>query len=126
MLNSVGVYLLFGSEESKPQVYIGEAENCLTRLKQHNKSKDFWTHAVVFLSKTHYFTKTHIKLLEWLCCEIAIKANRYSLENSNSPSKPHVSESVEADLYDNFETRQVLVSTLGYPVFDDIFKPKTK
>ena len=62
-LNSVGVYLLFGSEESKPQVYIGEAENCLTRLKQHNKSKDFWSHAVAFISKTHYFTKTHIKFL---------------------------------------------------------------
>ncbi len=101
-------------------MYIGEAENCLTRLKQHNKSKDFWTHTVVFISKTH------IKFLEWLCCEIAIKANRYSLENSNSPSKSHVSESVEADLYDNFETRQILVSTLGYPVFDQFFKPKTK
>ena len=40
-LINVGVYLLFGSEESKLQVYIGEAENCLSRLKQHNKSKDF-------------------------------------------------------------------------------------
>ena len=125
-LNSGGVYLLFGSEESKPQVYIGEAENCLSRLKQHNKSKDFWSHAVAFISKTHYFTKTHINFLEWLCCEVATKANRYSLENSNSPSKPHISESVEADLYDNFETIQILTSTLGYPVFDEIKKPKTK
>lgn len=125
-LNNVGVYLLFGSEESKPQVYIGEAENCLSRLKQHNKSKDFWTHAVAFISKTQYFTKTHIKFLEWLCCEVATKANRYSLENGNSPSKPHVSESVEADLYDNFETIRILASTLGYPVFDEIRKPKTK
>jgi len=125
-LNNVGVYLLFGSDESKPQVYIGEAENCLSRLKQHNKSKDFWTHAVAFISKTQYFTKTHIKFLEWLCCEVASKANRYSLENGNSPSKPHVSESVEADLYDNFETIQILASTLGYPVFDEIRKPKTK
>lgn len=125
-LNNVGVYLLFGSEESKPQVYIGEAENCLSRLKQHNKSKDFWTHSVAFISKTQYFTKTHIKFLEWLCCEVATKANRYSLENGNTPSKPHVSESVEADLYDNFETMQTLASTLGYPVFDEIRKPKNK
>ncbi|WP_347986302.1 GIY-YIG nuclease family protein [Methylomonas sp. AM2-LC] len=124
-LNNVGVYLLFGSDESKPQVYIGEAENCLSRLKQHNKSKDFWTHAVAFISKTQYFTKTHIKFLEWFCCEVATKANRYSLENGNAPSKPHVSESVEADLYDNFETIKILASTLGYPVFDEIRKPKT-
>ena len=125
-LDNVGVYLLFGSDESKSQVYIGEAENCLTRLKQHNKSKDFWTHAIAFTSKTQFFTKTHIKFLEWLSCEQAIKANRYTLENGNSPSKPHLSESVESDLYDNFETIQALVSTLGYPVFDIIKKPTKK
>lgn len=125
-LNNVGVYLLFGDEYSNPKVYIGEAENCLNRIKQHNKSKDFWTHAIVFISKTQFFTKTHIKYLEWLCCETAKKANRYSLENGNSPTRPHISESVEADLYDNFETIKILASTLGYPVFDEIKKPKTK
>lgn len=125
-LKNVGVYLLFGNNETKPQVYIGEAEECLARIKQHNKSKDFWTHAMAFVSKTHYFTKTHIKFLEWLCCEVAIKANRYALENANSPTKPHVSESVEDDLYDNFETMQILASTLGFPVFDEIKKPKNQ
>ena len=125
-LKNVGVYLLFGSDETKPQVYIGEAEECLARLKQHNKSKDFWTHAIAFISKTQYFTKTHIKFLEWLCCEVATKANRYLLENGNSPAKPHLSESVEADLYDNFETIQILASTLGFPVFDEIKKPKNQ
>lgn len=125
-VDSVGVYLLLGSSESKPMVYIGEAENCLARLKQHNKSKDFWTHAIAFVSKTHYFTKTHIKFLEWLCCETATTANRYTLDNGNTPSKPHISEPVEADLYDNFETIKILASTLGHPVFDEIKKPTTK
>lgn len=125
-LEGVGVYLLFGPADAKPQAYIGEAESCLVRLKQHNKAKDFWTHALVFVSKTQFFTKTHIKFLEWLCCGVAQKANRYALENGNAPSKPHVSESVEADLYDNFETMQVLASTLGYPIFDEIKKPVNK
>lgn len=125
-LNNVGVYLLFGQTDAKAQVYVGEAENCLSRLRQHNKGKDFWTHALAFVSKTHYFTKTHIKFLEWLCCETAKKVNRYTLENSNTPTKPHTSESVEADLYDNFDTMQILASTLGYPVFDEIKKPKPK
>tara|TARA_B110000503_G_C7166489_1_gene422114 strand:+ start:3869 stop:4711 length:843 start_codon:yes stop_codon:yes gene_type:complete len=124
-LDSVGVYLLFGEDESKNQVYIGEAENCLQRLKQHNKGKDFWTHAITFVSKTNFFTKTHIKYLEWLCCDFATRTNRYSLENGNTPGKPHLSESVEADLYDNFETMKILASTLGYPIFDEIKKPKT-
>ncbi len=29
-------------------------------------------------------------------------------------------------MYDNFETIKILASTLGYPVFDEIKKPKTK
>ena len=124
-LDNVGIYLLLGTEEAKSKVYIGEAENCLNRLKQHNKSKDFWTHAIVFTSKTSFFTKTHIKFLEWLSYDYALKANRYALENSNIPTKPHLSESVESDLYDNFETMQILSSTLGYPVFD-IIKKATK
>jgi len=127
-LDNVGIYLLFGSNGTSSSVYIGEAESCLSRLKQHNKDprKEFWTHAIAFVSKTHFFTKTHIKFLEWLSCEQASKANRFTLENSNNPTKPHLSESVEADLYDNFETIQTLVSTLGYPVFDIIKKPTKK
>src|SRR4051812_36608796 len=105
-LNNVGVYFLIGAsdEESKPLVYVGEAEECFPRLKQHNKGKDFWTVALVIISKTKYFTKTHIKYLEWYCHEGVSKAGRYRLENSNIPTCPYVSESIEADLFDNFDT----------------------
>jgi hypothetical protein len=64
--------------------------------------------------------------LEWYCWDIAKKANRYLLDNSNTPSKPHISESAQADLLDNFETMQMLASTLGYAVFDEIKKPIPK
>ena len=38
---NVGLYFLFGesSEKAKPIVYIGEAEDCFTRIKQHNREK---------------------------------------------------------------------------------------
>lgn len=46
-----GVYFLFGDDdEGKPQVYIGEGENCWTRLQQHNRNKDFWTHCVIVVT----------------------------------------------------------------------------
>ena len=37
-LSKVGLYFLFGgpTETGTPQVYIGETEDCLVRLKQHN------------------------------------------------------------------------------------------
>jgi hypothetical protein len=124
----VGVYFLIGGsdEDSKPLVYIGEAEDCLVRLKQHNKGKDFWTIALVITSKTKYFTKTHIKYLEWYCHESANKAERYRLDNSSLPTRPYISESMEADLFDNFDTIKLLVSTLGFPLFDRIEKPEKK
>jgi hypothetical protein len=125
-LSNVGVYFLVGAEEGEDtKVYVGEAENCLNRLKQHNKKLDFWQKAIVITSKSQEFSKSHVKFLESLCCEEANRIGRYELENGNSPKRPHVSEAVEDDLYDYYETLKVLVSTLGYPIFDE-FKAPTR
>jgi hypothetical protein len=123
-LDNVGVYVLIGEGESRPLAYIGEAENCIKRLRSHNKQKDFWTHALVFVSKTKDFTKSHIKYLEWSALQTAQSLKRFSLENGNSPNRPHVSEPVAADLEDHFETMRILASTLGYPIFDQPHRPK--
>jgi hypothetical protein len=127
-LQNVGVYFLIGVQEEggKPLLYIGEAEECFSRIKQHNKTKDFWSTAIAIVSKTHYFTKSHIKFLEWFCYESANSVSRYELENTNIPSKPYIPEPVEVDLKDNFETISILVSTLGFPIFDSLKKPKRK
>ena len=127
-LKSVGVYFLLGdpAQDSKQSLYIGESEDCWTRLLQHNKSKDFWNNALVIVSKTQYFTKTHIKFLEWFCLTEATKASRFRLENSDTPKKPYTPEPVQADLIDNFDTIKILVSTLGYPLFDEIKKPSNR
>jgi hypothetical protein len=125
---NVGLYFLIGADEegAKPILYIGEAENCLIRLKQHNKTKEFWNTAIVAISKTQFFTKTHIKYLEWYCYEAAKISDRYILENSQIPTKPYIPEPLEADLMDNYETIKILVSTLGFPLFDSITKPVKK
>lgn len=123
-LSNVGIYFLVGAEEGEDtRVYVGEAENVFNRLKQHNKKLDFWQKAIVITSKSQEFSKSHVKYLESLCCEEAKRINRFDLENSTAPKRPHVSESVEDDLYDYFETLKVLVSTLGYPIFDEFKIP---
>ncbi|MFH1371956.1 MAG: GIY-YIG nuclease family protein [Planctomycetota bacterium] len=127
-LNNVGIYFLIGKETEgvKPLVYIGEAENCLIRLNEHNRNKDFWNTAIAVISIKKDFTKSHIKYLEWFCYQQAEKAGRYQINNPNIPTKSHITESMEADLLDHFETIKVLISTLGYPVFDEIQKPIKK
>lgn len=124
-LPNIGLYFLVGEADAAGQakVYVGETEECAARLRQHNKNKEFWNAAVLIGSKTQFFTKSHIKYLEWLSCDAINRAGRFALENGNVPTKSFVSRPVEADLLDNFETIKVLVSTLGFPFFDTIEKP---
>lgn len=123
-LAAPGLYMLFstGEDEGKPTAYIGEAEDFSKRIKNPDHQKREWTHAVVATSKTGFLTKTHVKYLESIAIDAARQANRYRLENGQGSSKPHVRESDEADIWDFFETAQLLVSTLGYPIFDEVAK----
>lgn len=123
-LNNVGIYFLFGEsvEKAKPLVYIGEAEDCLDRLKQHNRNKEFWNYAVVMVSKINAFTKSHAKYLEHIAISQAQESNRFETENLNAPTKPFVTESMEADLLDSFDTIKILLSTLGFPMYEKISK----
>lgn len=120
-LSNVGVYFLVGETSAGlPQVYVGEAEDCATRLRQHNKAKDWWTSALVCVSKTQDFTKAHVKYLEWFCHQSVLEVGRYRAENNTVPTKSFVPEPVVADLMDHFETMKTLVSTLGHPFFDKV------
>lgn len=119
-LGGVGLYILFGESESGglPVAYIGEADDCCVRLKQHNKNKDFWNIAVAIVSRTGSFTKAHGKLLEWIAIDKANIAGRYQLDNGNAGGEPNVPEWMQADVAEVFETADVLLNTLGFPIFE--------
>lgn len=124
-VQNVGVYYLFGQsdEESKPQIYIGEAENCFKRLKEHNRSKDFWDAAIVFVTNNqqNQFTKTDVKFLEHQSFQKAQETKRYKFAQT-IPQLSFVPEWRQADLQDIFETIKILLATLGYPVFEPMRK----
>lgn len=124
----MGVYFLFGTsdEKAKDLVYIGEAEDTLKRLKQHNSSKDFWNVAVVVVSKTNSFTKSHVKYLEHYFYKKAKEIGRYEVINEIVPTESFITETMVADLMDDFETIKILLSTLGYPLFEDVHKAEAK
>ena len=49
-----GVYLLYNmqTKADKPQIYIGQTgQNIQSRLDNHNRNRDFWTYALVFVEK---------------------------------------------------------------------------
>jgi hypothetical protein len=123
-----GIYFLFDIDEvkAKPIAYIGETDNCYKRIRYHNKTKEFWNYAIVISSKSNNFTKSHVKYLEYLCIKNANEIGRYDTNNLATPAKPHISESMEADLLDNYETIKILLTTLGYPIFEEIKNPSVK
>lgn len=94
-----GVYVLWGPSESGqlPRVYVGEGDPVLQRLEDHARSKDFWTHAIVFSSKDENLNKAHMQYLEARLVQLASAAKRCELNNRNVPQIPSLSEAEAAD-----------------------------
>ena len=65
-LKRTGVYVLWspGDSGQLPRAYVGEGDSLLERLDSHSRNKDFWTHAVAFISKDQNLNKAHVQRLE--------------------------------------------------------------
>ncbi|MFN8860698.1 MAG: GIY-YIG nuclease family protein [Gemmatimonadaceae bacterium] len=122
--DQVAVYFLVGEgdEGAEPHVYVGQSGDIRARLSQHHKQKDFWERALVLVSRTDSLTQTHALFLEWHCIQSIHSAGRYVPENVTKGGRPHALPPLEADCLEIFETAQVLLSTLGYPLFDAVAK----
>lgn len=127
-LENTGIYILFGKSdksEIKELAYIGEAEGIYKRLNQHLSAKDFWNEALVFVSKDENLNKAHIKYLESRLHEIAIKVNRYDIDNGNYPTRSIISESDQAEMEEFLENIKLLVNALGFKIFEELRKDQT-
>lgn len=121
-LSNPGLYFLFGKddENGRPLIYIGEAENIISRLKQHLDGKDYWNEAVIFISKDDHLNKAHVKYLENRFHSIAVETKRYKIMNSSTPTKSTISEAEQAQLEEFIFNAKILVNTLGHKVFEPI------
>lgn len=113
---NVGMYLLTGLDPmtGEPAVYIGEAESIKERLKQH-LDKDFWNQVIFFTSKDENLTKAHIRFLEGRVIELAKKAGRANLMNSQSTNS-RLPESDRADMEIFLQKIEQLLPALGVEV----------
>jgi len=101
-LSKPGVYILVGRLESDedddlPLLYIGQTDDLLNRLGQHQKDKDFWDRAVVFVSTNDGLNRAHITWLEHALIKRAKDIGQCKLDNGNSPREPTLSEFERAD-----------------------------
>ncbi len=119
--NQVGLYFLVGDTDSidKPLLYIGQTGDLKRRLNQHHE-KDFWTRAFVMLSTNNSMTQTHALYMEHKAIATAIEVGRYEIKNGNTGNRPHTPDPLKADCEELFYTLDVLLSTLGQPIFESI------
>lgn len=119
-IKRTGVYVLWGPGESAHllKIYVGEGDSVLSRLEQHAKQKDFWTHAVVFTSKDQNFNKAHVKYLEARLVQLAADAKRAELDNGNNPQLPTLSEADKVDAEAFLRDLLLCLPLLGLNVFE--------
>ncbi len=122
-----GIYFLFESRfgDSKPTAYIGESENVSLRITSHDRNKDFWNEVIIFTSKDENLTKSHIKYLESTLVNLSKKADRYSLENGNTPTKSSLPRADRDAMKEFVENARMVLGILGYSILEPILKVKT-
>ncbi len=115
-----GIYCLVGPDPenaNEAAVYVGEADNVLTRLVYHDKdeSKDFWTRTIVVTSKDENLTKSHGRYLEARRLQIALAAGRARLINGTTPAPPSLPEADVADMEYFLAQIAMVLAVLGFP-----------
>ncbi len=113
-----GVYFLKSVPKSdyfSERIYIGEAENIGTRLKQHlsDPNKDF-EELVFFISNDHLLTKTQIKYLESRIVQLALAAKSAEIDNGTTPSIPTLHEADISDMEYFLEQIKLILPIMGF------------
>jgi hypothetical protein len=115
-----GVYFLLGAEQlSAREVYIGETEDVLDRLKDH-LAKEFWQEALVFTSKDENLTKSHVKYLESHLVQRAKAAGRYVVQNGNQPAVSGLPRADQDAMEEFLDQVPILLGVLGHRVLDPL------
>ena len=114
-INSPGVYYLINEDSNNniSEIYIGKTKVGINRLDDHNKKKDFWNKAIMFLSDSKTFTVDVIESLEKYCIEKTIQSNRYKVNNVVNP-KIEYEECEEELMGEIYEEIKFIMATQGY------------
>lgn len=118
-INRPGIYYLISENDDNKiaQIYVGQTRNGVTRLDDHNRSKDFCNKAIMFLADNKTFSLDMISGLEAYAISKAHESNRYKVENSVNPK-------YEIDEYDLplieevYEEIKFIMATQGYKMDD--------
>lgn len=127
-LQRPAVYVLRGSSDDslgRSKLYIGEADCAANRIDRHLKTLDWWDDLVIFTSKDENLNKAYVRHLEARLVEIATRAKRTQLANSQTPQAPRLSEADTADAEGFLANMLLIYPVLGIDAFEEPRVEKT-
>lgn len=118
-MNRPGIYYLINEDDGNRivQLYIGQTRNGIVRLDDHNRSKDFWNKAIMFLAESKTFTLDMISGLEKFAIMKAQESKRYKVENNIVP-KYEIDEYDLAAVEEIYDEIEFIMATQGYKMND--------
>ena len=118
-INRPGIYYLINESDDNTiaQIYVGQTRNGIARLDDHNRSKDFWNKAIMFLADSKTFTLDMISGLEKFAILKAQESKRYKVENTVVP-KYEIDEYDIASVEEIYDEIQFIMGTQGYKMDD--------
>jgi hypothetical protein len=116
-----GIYLLVGPDPDLPTrqlVYVGEGDQVRSRLAYHDadEDKEFFTRAVLIVSKDENLTKAHGRYLESRIIAAVRGAGRAKLANGTEPPFKGLPEAEIADMERVLDEIEILLPVLGFDV----------
>lgn len=106
------VYLLLN--DMVDEVYVGETDELLNRVKSHDSEKEFWDTLVAFVSPD--LSKTDVKLLECLLIKKIKQDGRVDLKNAVVPKEINAARNIKDTAEDFLDNIVILLNSLGYSV----------
>lgn len=126
-LDRTGIYILSGPDAEAlggTRAYIGSANSVRERIKQSAQQREFWETAIAVTTSDDDLSKGHVEYLEARLIELALAANRVTLDNSTSPvgQRRRLPEADQANMEQFLANLKIILPVVGL----DLLKPQPR